>query len=79
MIEAGIEDSDMVIIQNCNSAQNRDIVAVSIGEEATLKRFMRLGGDVLLVPEKPNYETIHIKDDQARIIGVAIGILKKKA
>jgi len=79
MIEAGIEDGDMVIIQNCNSAQNRDIVAVSIGEEATLKRFMRLGGDVLLVPENPNYEPIHIKDDQARIIGVAIGILKKKA
>ncbi|MCX7904340.1 MAG: type I restriction enzyme HsdR N-terminal domain-containing protein, partial [Caloramator sp.] len=79
MIEAGIDDGDMVILQSCNSAQNRDIVAVSIGEEATLKRFMRLGGDVLLVPENSNYEPIHIKDDQARIIGVAVGILKKKA
>ena len=43
MIEAGIDDQDYVLIQHQSTAQNRDIVAVAIDDEATLKRFVRMG------------------------------------
>jgi DNA helicase-2/ATP-dependent DNA helicase PcrA len=78
MIEAGIEDQDYVLIQQQSTAQNRDIVAVAIDDEATLKRFVRMGDSVLLMPENPKYEPIQLSDNQARIVGVAIGLLKKE-
>jgi SOS regulatory protein LexA len=78
MIEAGIDDQDYVLIQQQSTAQNRDIVAVAMGEEATLKRFVRMGDSVLLMAENPKYEPIHLSDNQASIQGVAIGLLKKK-
>jgi DNA helicase-2/ATP-dependent DNA helicase PcrA len=78
MIEAGIEDQDYVLIQQQSTAENRDIVAVAIDDEATLKRFVRMGDSVLLMPENPKYEPIQLSDNQARIVGVAIGLLKKE-
>ncbi|WP_078696863.1 LexA family protein [Caloramator quimbayensis] len=72
-------DGDLVVIQKTNAAENRDIVAVSLGDEATLKRFARMGGSVLLIPENSKYEPINIRDEQARILGIAVGIIKKKA
>mgnify|MGYP000862965795 CR=1 FL=1 len=78
MIEAGIDDQDYVLIQQQSTAENRDIVAVAIDDEATLKRFVRMGDSVLLMPENPKYEPIQLSDNQARIVGVAIGLLKKE-
>jgi SOS regulatory protein LexA len=78
MIDAGIDDQDHVLIQQQSTAENRDIVAVAIDDEATLKRFVRMGDSVLLMPENPKYEPIQLSDGQARIMGVAIGLLKKE-
>ena len=78
MIEAGIEDQDFVLIREQSTAENRDIVAVAIGDEATLKRYVRMGSTVLLMPENPDYEPIQLQDNDARIVGVAVGLLKKE-
>jgi SOS-response transcriptional repressor LexA len=75
---ANIEDGDYVLIERCQSAQNRDIVAVAIEENATLKRFLPMGDTILLIPENAKYEPIHIRSDQAQILGKAIGVLKKQ-
>lgn len=77
MIDAGINDKDYVLIQQQSTAENRDIVAVAMDDEATLKRFVRMGDTVLLMPENPKYEPIQLSDNQAKIVGVAIGLLKK--
>lgn len=77
MIEAGIEDGDLVVLKNSNHAENREIVAVSLDGECTLKRFVKMGNFILLMPENKNYEPIPLNDKQARIIGVAVGIIKK--
>jgi len=45
---------------------------------ATLKRFVRMGDTVLLMPENPKYEPIQLADNQARIVGVVVGLLKKE-
>lgn len=76
MIGANIEDGDYVIICKQESANNRDIVAVSLGDDATLKRFVKMGNLILLMPENENYEPIPIESEQARIIGVVYGIIK---
>jgi len=43
MVEAGIDDQDYVLIQKQSTAKNRDIVAVAMDDEATLKRFCAWG------------------------------------
>lgn len=77
MIGADIDNGDYVIIKKQESANNRDIVAVSLGDDATLKRFVKMGDTVLLMPENENYEPIPVRSEQARIIGVACGIVKR--
>ena len=76
MIGAEIEDGDLVLIHRQQTAQNREIVAVSIDEDSTLKRFMNMGDTVLLIPENDKYEPIQMRGDQISVIGVVVGILK---
>lgn len=77
MIGADIDNGDLVLIHRQQTAQNRDIVAVAIDEDATLKRFMKMGDTVLLIPENNEYEPIQMRGDQIFVIGVAVGVLKQ--
>jgi len=74
---ADIRDGDVVVIRKQDTAENLDIVAVAIGEEATLKRFRKTGGTALLTAENPNYDPIPLKDEPAMILGRAVGLIKK--
>ncbi|MBM7866465.1 repressor LexA [Heliobacterium gestii] len=78
MIDANIDDGDYVVIRKQDSANNRDIVAVSLDDDATLKRFVKMGHTVLLMPENEKYEPIPINSDQARILGVACAVVKRE-
>ncbi|MCW2276596.1 transcriptional repressor LexA [Heliophilum fasciatum] len=78
MIDANIDDGDYVVIRKQNSANNRDIVAVSLDDDATLKRLVKMGDTILLMPENEKYEPIPIKSDQARILGVACAVVKRQ-
>lgn len=77
MIDAGIDNGDLVVIRSQQTAQNREIAAVAIEGDATLKRFMNMGDTVLLISENEKYEPMQIKGNQANILGIAIGIIKK--
>lgn len=77
MIEAGINNRDYVVIRKQETANNRDIAAVAIDDSATLKRFMKMGDTILLIPENKKYEPIQFRDDQVKILGVAVGIIKR--
>jgi SOS regulatory protein LexA len=76
MIGAGIEDGDHVVIKSTPSAQHRDIVAVDLEGNATLKRLVIKGRSAMLMPENEKYSPIHIGEEGAHILGIAIGILK---
>ena len=56
MIEAGILDGDLAIIEQKNVATNGDIVVALIENEATIKRFFKENGFIRLQPENKNYE-----------------------
>ncbi|MBU3159970.1 repressor LexA [Clostridium frigoris] len=78
MIGANIDDGDYVVIRQEQAANNKDIVAVDIGGNATLKR-LSIGRDrILLMPENEKYKPIVIDSEDTYIIGIAIGIIKHK-
>ena len=77
MIEANIDDGDIVFIRMQPTADNRAIVAAEVDGSATLKRLVRMGSSILLQPENPAYEPIMVRDDEVRIIGVAVGLVKR--
>lgn len=79
MINADICDGDYVVIKKESMAQNKDIVAVDIDGSATLKRLNITKNKILLMPENDKYKPIVINEEEgARIIGIAIGVLKIK-
>lgn len=75
MIEAGILDGDLVIVEKTSSAQNGDIVVALIENEATVKRFYREKRYIRLQPENKLMEPIIVND--CAIIGKVIGVFRK--
>lgn len=77
MTGAHILPGDLVIIQPQQTAENGDIVAARLGEEATVKRFWRHGNRIELQPQNPNFAPIPLrKSDNAAIIGKVVGLLR---
>lgn len=76
MIEAGINDGDLVIVQKNTVPEDGDIAVVMMGEEVTLKKFFRLPKEnkYLLKPENKTYKDIIV--DKCNIIGIAVKIIK---
>jgi SOS regulatory protein LexA len=79
MIDANIDDEDLVVIEQNPSPINGDIVAVNIDGSATLKRIKIDKDEVLLMPENKKYSPIKVtKEQEFYILGKAIGVIKKK-
>ena len=80
MIDAGILDGDMVVIEFKETAENGDIVVALIDEsETTLKRFKRSdkGKYIKLIPANSEMEPMVYEADRVRIQGVLVGQLRK--
>jgi repressor LexA len=77
MIEAGINDGDIVVIEEGSTAENGDIVVALVeGQEATLKRLRRKGGMIALEAANPAYETRVFRDDQVAVQGKLVGLIR---
>lgn len=77
MIEAGINDGDIVVIREQATADNGDIVVALVEEqEATLKRFRRRGGMIALEAANPAYETRVFPDHAVRVQGRLVGLIR---
>ncbi|EKY27169.1 transcriptional repressor LexA [Clostridium celatum] len=74
MINAGIFDGDLAIIEKCQTARNGDIVVALIENEATLKRFYREDGHIRLQPENDNMDAIIV--DNCIILGKLVGLFR---
>ena len=78
MIEAGILDGDMVILQRCDSAQTGDIVVALVDDnEATLKRLRRRGQSIALEAANPAYETRIFGPDRVKVQGRLVGLIRR--
>lgn len=79
MIGAHIASGDLVVIRRQETATAGDIVAVLLDGEATVKRFGREGGTVVLKPEHPTMEPIVVGPEcrDFQILGKVIAVVRK--
>jgi repressor LexA len=78
MIDAGINEGDIIICKRCDTAENGDIVVALVEkEEATLKRLRKKGASIALEAANPNYETRIFGPDQVDIQGRLVGLIRR--
>jgi len=79
MIDALVDDGDIVILQATSTADDGEMVAVWLTdrEEATLKRLYRERGRIRLQPANQSMSPIYVDPDKVQIQGKVIGVLRK--
>ncbi len=75
MIGAGILDGDKVVVRLQPDADNGQIVVALLGDEATVKRLRRTGGEVWLMPENPAFDPIDGRE--AVILGRVKAVIRE--
>ena len=76
MVEAGIMNGDTVIIKRTNVAHNGDIVVALVDDSATVKRFYRKDGQIVLHPENEALSDMIFEDGEVSILGKVIGLMR---
>ncbi|CTQ50581.1 transcriptional repressor LexA [Jannaschia donghaensis] len=77
MIDAGINDGDIVVIREQTTADNGEIVVALVeGHEATLKRYRKTNGMIALEAANQAYETRLLRDDQVQVQGRLVGLIR---
>ncbi|ALU39782.1 LexA family transcriptional regulator [Kocuria flava] len=74
MVDAAICDGDWVVVRRQSSADNGDIVAALLDEEATVKTFRQRDGHTWLLPQNTRYEPI--LGDHATVMGKVVSVLR---
>ena len=74
MIDAAICDGDWVVIRSQADAENGEIVAAMLDEEATVKVFRQRDGHTWLLPRNSNFEPI--LGDFATVLGKVVAVLR---
>ncbi len=75
MIDVGIMDEDLAIIEKSNTCENGDIVVALIENEATLKRFFKEKDHIRLQPENKTMKPIIV--DTCKVLGKLVGLYRK--
>lgn len=74
MIDVGIMDGDVIIVEKCESAENGQIIAALIDDEATVKTFYRENGHFRLQPENKTMDPIIV--DELTVLGRVVACLR---
>ncbi len=75
MINVGIFDGDLLIIDQCNSARNGEIVVALVEDSATVKTFYKEKNYIRLQPENDTMDPIIV--DNCQILGKVIGLFRQ--
>lgn len=75
MIKAGINNGDLLLVEEKNTAENGDIVVALIDDSATVKKFYKEKGYIRLQPENDEMDPIIVKSD-LKIVGKVFGVLR---
>jgi repressor LexA len=78
MIDALVDDGDVVIIQPVNSVKDGDMVVawLQIEKEATLKRLYREGDRIRLQPANSTMKPLYVSADNLEVHGKVVGVLR---
>ncbi len=76
MINAGIHDGDLLIVDRSITPQVGKVVIAAIQHELTVKRYIKKDGNVYLAPENENYQPILVnEEDEVYIWGVVTNVI----
>ena len=77
MINVGIFEDDMVIVQPSTEVNNGDIVVARIFDEVTVKTYQKKNDKISLIPENPKYNPIQIDETiEFSIVGKVTGVVR---
>lgn len=78
MIDALIDDGDIVLMQSADTANNGEMVAVWLKDkqEVTLKRFFRESNQIRLQPANSQMQPIYVAPDNVEVQGKVIGVIR---
>lgn len=76
MIDAGIMDGDKIIVRKQATAENGEIVVAIVDDSATVKRFYRKNGQIILHPENEALSDMVFEGDQVAILGKVVGLMR---
>ena len=76
MIDAGIMNSDKIVVRRQQTAENGEIVVALVEDSATVKRFFRRDGKIVLHPENEALADMVFEDGQVSILGKVIGLMR---
>jgi repressor LexA len=77
MIEAGILEGDILIVERNTAVKSGDIVAALLNGETTVKRYLKREGEIFLVPENRKMTPIPIKTEDFKVQGKVVGLQRK--
>lgn len=79
MIDALINDGDIVVMRHTQTANNGDMVAAWLveQEETTLKRFYQEGERVRLQPENQTMDPIYVPSDKVEVQGRVVAVIRQ--
>ncbi|HZO80227.1 MAG TPA: transcriptional repressor LexA [Candidatus Binataceae bacterium] len=77
MIDEGIRDGDYIIVEGRDAANPGETVVALIGDEATVKKYYpEQGGQIRLQPANATMDPIFVREDDLRIRGVVVGLMR---
>jgi DNA polymerase V len=78
MLNAGISPGDVLVVDTKEEARDGRIIIASIDGDTTVKRLVRHGGKVFLVPANPKFSTIEILPEMSfRVLGVVTHVIRE--
>ncbi len=76
MIDAGIMNGDKIIVRRQQTAENGEIVVALVEDSATVKRFYRRDGQIVLHPENEALSDMIFADGEVSILGKVVGLMR---
>jgi len=77
MVNAGIFEGDILIVNPQKQANNGEIIVALLGDEATVKRYEIKEGKIRLIPENSFYQPIEVNEQKDfSIIGKVVGVIR---
>ena len=76
MVDAGIQNGDLVVVHPGPNVEDGRIAAVAVGDDATVKRIRRERGGLRLIPANPNYSEEVVSGEDVRVLGRVVGLVR---
>ena len=76
MIDAGIMDGDKIVVRRQPTAENGEIVVALVEDSATVKRFFKKNGQIILHPENEELSDMIYAENEVSVLGKVVGLIR---